>query len=261
VSQNDLSILICSCDEYADIWPQFFFFIKKHWPDCPWPLYLMTNHKNWDYPGLTVVNVGHAPWGTRFLNAVNALKTKYALIFMEDYLLLETPDESFIRQALDFMRDEEISYLRLYPVPGPDRIIKRLRDIDIGEINRGSDYRVSLQAAIWDVDYIKRLARPKDSPWDFEISGTERSNRMKDKLCSVSAETRYPISYYCTAVDKGRWKKGAVKLCRGNGIKPDLKKRKIEPFYRRRNLRSVIKLIEIKEEAKRILKEKTLFRT
>ncbi len=252
MKQNQLSLLVCSCDDYADVWPAFFFFLKKNWPDCPWPIYLMTNQKNWDYPGLSIINVGHAPWGTRFLTAVKELKTKYALIFMEDYLLLETPHENFIRQALNFMRNEEISCLRLYPVPGPDRIIKRLHDIDIGEINRGSDYRVSLQASLWDVGYIKRLARPEDSPWDFEISGTERSNLMNDKICSVSAETRYPICYYCTAVDKGRWKKEAVKLCRENGIKPDLEKRKIEPFYRRKNMRSIMKLIEIKEEVKRM---------
>lgn len=251
---EELSILICSCDEYIDIWPAFFFFLKKHWPNCSWPIFLMTNHEKWSYPNLSVINVGDGAWGTRFLCALNELKTRYALILMEDYLLLKPPDESFINAAMNYMREERVSYLRLFPLPGPDRIINRLQDIDIGEIEPGSDYRVSLQASLWDVDYIKKLVRPEDSPWDFELAGTKRSNRMEDKLHSVSSETRYPISYYCTAVDKGRWKKEAVKLCRKNGIKPDLSKRKIEPYYRRKNIRLVFKLLEIKQEIKKLFK-------
>lgn len=251
MAKQDLSILICSCDEYDDVWPPFFFFFNRHWPDCPWPLYLMTNNKDYNYPGLEIIKVGQGAWGTRFLRAVSRVKTKYILILMEDYFLLEKPDENFINQAIDFASENNASYLRLYPCPGPDRITAALEDIDIGEINKHSDYRVSLQAAIWDVDYINRLARKDDSPWDFEISGSERTNQMDDRLYSVSTETRYPISYYCTAVVKGCWKKEAVKMCRNNRLRLDLKKRKIEPFYLRRNIRPIIELLELKNNLKK----------
>ncbi len=248
---NDFSILVCSCDEYSDVWPPFFAFFRKHWPECPWPLHMMTNQKEFDFPSLSIVKVGFAPWGERFLKAIEQVGGKYILILMEDYFLLEKPDEDFLRQAVAFMREQRASYLRLFPRPGPDRITGTLEGIEIGEIDKHSDYRVSLQASIWDVDYLKRLTRREDSTWDFEIEGTRRSNQMDDKLYSVSDRGRFPISYYCTAVVKGLWRKEAVRLCRKNHVPVDTSGRGMEPFYLRWNIKPIIEMIEIKNDLKR----------
>jgi len=37
------SILIPSCDKYSDLWRPFFTLFWRHWPDCPFPVYLGSN--------------------------------------------------------------------------------------------------------------------------------------------------------------------------------------------------------------------------
>lgn len=245
--REDFSILICSCDKYEDVWSLFFSFFNKHWGDCPYPLYLMTNEKEYSGSGVTTVFTGkESDWSSAFLKAVEQVGTKYILILMEDYFLLEKPNCDFIDQAVEYMRENGLSYLRLFPRPRPDNITSAIEGVEIGEIARHSEYRVSLQAAIWDIDYLKRLIRPGESAWELEIKGTERSNEMPDMLYSLVKEEDTPVPYLCTAVVKGYWVKEAVELCRKNKVKIDLNKRKIEPFYVRRNIRSIIKLVDLK---------------
>ena len=254
--ENSLSVLICSCDKYEDAWLPFSFFLNKFWNNSFFPIYLMTNFKKYEDNRINTIKTGEdIDWSTNFLKAINEIKTKYILIFMEDYFLTEKPDTDFIKKALNYMEHNKISYFRLFPCPGPDKIIDKIDDIEIGEIEKKSEYRVSLQLAIWDKDYLKRLIKIGESAWEFEIKGTERTNFMEDRLISISRNTRYPIKYFCTAIVKGYWKREAVKLCEENGIKIDLKKRKIEPFYIEKDIRFIIEIVNFKNRVKRKIKK------
>ena len=37
------SVLVPSCDAYADLWIPFFALFWRYWSDCPFPVYLGTN--------------------------------------------------------------------------------------------------------------------------------------------------------------------------------------------------------------------------
>ena len=56
---NSVSILINSCDAYEDIWEPFFRCFSENWPDCPYPIYLNTETKEYnpDYIHVTSLNV------------------------------------------------------------------------------------------------------------------------------------------------------------------------------------------------------------
>ncbi len=43
-TNSELAILVCSCDKYADVWEPFFKLFFKFWPDCPYPIYLLSNY-------------------------------------------------------------------------------------------------------------------------------------------------------------------------------------------------------------------------
>lgn len=257
-TEKDLSILVCSCDKYNDVWHPFFFFLKKFWSNCPFPIYLMTNFKEYEDNNIITIKTGKdIDWSTNFLKAINEIDSKYILIFMEDYLLIEKPNTEFIKKAIDYITKNKISYLRLFPSPGPDRIIDKIDDIAIGEIVKKSEYRVSLQLSIWDKEYIKEIIRTGESAWEFEINGTERTNFKDYRLLSISRDTDYPIKYFCTAIVKGYWKKEAVKLCKDNGIQLDLKKRKIEPFYIEKKIKFINEIVNLKNKIK--IKFKKIF--
>ncbi len=246
---QDLAILICSCDSYEDVWSPFFYFFHKYWADCPWPVYLMTNHKEYADPSVSTIATGEdKDWSTGFLRAVERMNSRHVLIIMEDYFLLDKPNQAFLEQAVPFMRKHRLSYLRLFPRPAPDDSLGELANTAIGRISKHADYRVSLQAAIWDTDYIKRLVRVGESAWEMEINGSQRSRSMPDRLASVANEEDTPIPYLCTAVVKGYWTKEAVRMCRQSSLQIDLKKRRKEPFYVRRNIRPIIAMVEMKNQ-------------
>ena len=46
-------------------------------------------------------------------------------------------------------------------------------------ISQNADYKISLQAALWDVGVLKSLMRRNESGWDAEIEGTKRAHASK----------------------------------------------------------------------------------
>ena len=42
VNSSACTVLCCSCDKYADLQPKFLALFRKYWPDCPFPLVLVT---------------------------------------------------------------------------------------------------------------------------------------------------------------------------------------------------------------------------
>src|SRR5438445_11681875 len=40
---SSVAIIVSSCDAFFDAWRPFVFFFRKHWSDCPFPVYLIVN--------------------------------------------------------------------------------------------------------------------------------------------------------------------------------------------------------------------------
>ena len=66
-----LAILICSCDAYADVWDPFFTLFFRHWPDCPWPIYLIANHRRYPDDRVNTLLLGDdKDWSTNILRCI-----------------------------------------------------------------------------------------------------------------------------------------------------------------------------------------------
>ena len=216
------AILISSCDKYYDLWEPFFSLFFKYWPDCPYQVYLSTNHKIYDNPRVNIIRMGEdADWTTGFRFSLDQIPYKYVIVMMEDFLPIQSVDTHRIEKLISFMENKGAGCLRLYPCPGPD--LPCSDNQDVGEISKGSAYRLSLQAAVWDKKILLELLRDGESAWELEIKGTERTNELEAPFLSVRENS--PIPYYCTAVVKGKWVKGAVQLCKKEGIEVDLRAR------------------------------------
>ena len=56
---NNVSIVVSSCDLFEDCWAPFIHSMRKYWPDCEWPVYVISNHKAIDGPeGFSFIKVG-----------------------------------------------------------------------------------------------------------------------------------------------------------------------------------------------------------
>jgi hypothetical protein len=225
---NKTAVLISSCDRYQDLWKPFFTLFFKYWPDCPYPIYLSTNHCRYDDNRVKIMAAGDdTDWSSGFRSVIERIPHPYVIVFMEDYLFMKPVDTEKIERLIAYMDKNKAGYLRLVPSPGPD--LPCPDNEDVGAISKGSDYRLSLQTAIWEKNALLNLLRNGETAWELELKGTKRTNELDVPFLSV--KNNPPIHYFCTAVIKGKWVKEAVDLCRGEGIEVNLKIRPMQtPF-------------------------------
>lgn len=215
---NTCTIVVSSCDAYSDAWYPFFTLFFKYWSDCPFSMYLISDRKKYLDSRVNVLQIEDKKWASNMLEALGSIKTPYILYMQEDYFLKSRVDTKKILWYVEKMSEWDAGYLRLMPSPKPDRVFEA--DHSFGVISTGSPYRVSLQAAIWSVETLKKILRPGESGWDMEKKGSERSGVLSELFLSSYKPV---LDYYApTAIKKGRWMPGALWLCKKEGIVVDV---------------------------------------
>jgi hypothetical protein len=191
-------------------------------------------------------------WAQNCKKCLNQIETEYIILLQEDFLIRRIVDTSKIMEYFEYMKSRNAACLRLYPSPPPDRITKDR--VEIGEIDRGSAYRVSLQAAIWHMKSLSDLLKDGESPWDMEEKGSQRSNYTNKPFLSIIRDPAVPlpIDYFSTGVVGGIWVRRAVKLLNEENIKIDKSDRPIESILRQLKRE---KYLPIKGKAGKILRK------
>jgi len=202
--QNDkteCSILVTSCDSYADLWTPYFKQFWTNWPDCPYPVFLSTNCKSFDDPRVTTLNAGsESNWTNQVRRHLELLETPYVLMSLEDFFLRRPVPTARVQECLRTLTELGGHTLRLVCRPGPNCPIPC--HSEIGSIDCGAPYRVSTQAAIWNRQSLLSLMRTDESIWDFEIKGSERSRAFATGFYGVRRDV---LTYGHHVVDRGKW--------------------------------------------------------
>jgi len=176
--QPDCSLLVLSCDAYSDLWAPFFNLLKRHWPDCPFPIYLGCGTKNFFFPEIRVLkSLGEADWSKCVYDYLAQIPTAYVLIVLDDFFLRDRVENSLIDYALKFAIQTSANQVRLVPLPGPTHRIPG--EERIGMCAPGLRYRVSAQATIWRSQALLELLRPGESAWQFEVNASLRSEAQE----------------------------------------------------------------------------------
>ena len=238
---NQLSILVMSCDLYADAWPVFFECFQKYWMDCPYPVYLGSNQKHFNHPNVHTVMVGpDMNWAHSAQKMVEAIDSEYVLIFLEDFFLTRPVDSQQVATLFRALVDLDGAYLRLKPFPRPDHIVSAYPDL--GLIEPGAPYRVALQAAIWKKQVFLRLLKPGETPWQMELRGTVRSEGLPEAFYSVWKSA----IHYQAGITLGKWTPSALRLLQRHNITPDLSVRPVltaDQAWRREYSRSINRIL------------------
>lgn len=186
--QDKLTILVCSCDKYEDLWTPFFTLLKKYWDTDGIKIILNTETKGFSFDGLDIqcVHTEKAmSYGARMLNALSHIRTKYVLALLDDFFIRSTVDNARLEQIINWMEaDSDIVYFNC-------DINKTYIDWEVDKypgfrrIPPGNDYILSMQAAIWRTNQLKKHWRPDVTPWEWEL------------LCNVLPSKRADLKYYC----------------------------------------------------------------
>jgi len=148
---------------------------------------------------VTPLLAGGLPWSDSLRGFLNEIATDYVLLLLEDFFLCAQVRTSRFFEHLNALGKLDGKVLRLHPNPRPTISVRGFKTI--GEQHRLAPFRVSLQASIWNKQALMDLLRDGESPWEFELNGTIRSQTQPRGLY-CTWKTEFP---YQQVVERGKW--------------------------------------------------------
>ncbi len=216
------AVLVVSCDNYSDVWQPFFELFKRFWGNCPYPVYLLTNHLRPNIDNVTIVNVGDdISWSDNLLTGLKQIKEEYVFLFLEDLMLEGSVDSAKVKEVFDWTIENQINYVRLNPSTKPDVQYNST----VGIVSKGTIYRASVVVCLWKKSLLSALLKKGENAWEFEKYGSIRSDEH-DGFYSTYQDY-FPI---INSIIKRVWETSAVSKLKSLGVKLDFSKRRKMTF-------------------------------
>ena len=223
-------IVVSSCDSYSDAWDPFLALFARYWPDCPWPVWWISNEKRVGDPRVqTFAGGADGGWATNLSRWLDHVQPASIIYLQEDYFLQSPVDSTRLQSVVDYALTSGAGFIRLAGSPAPDRDYDN--PFGLGELSPGLKFRCSLQAAWWDVATLRQILVAGESGWEMEMAGSRRSDRLPAPFLAVRPGESLIDYFYDTAILKGKWLPGAIDLCRREGIDVDLSNRPVHPRF------------------------------
>jgi hypothetical protein len=229
------TVLVNSCDSFADCWEPFFTLLGRYWPDCPAPVVLNTEYMEYQHPGVEIVATAAArslgterrpTWSEVTKACLDRIETDVVLYLQDDYFLHAPVREDLIDRFTSVLLETDATSLRLFEthLSGPWRATE---NDDVWQVLPSSEYLISLQAGLWRTDRLRAHLRPHETAWEFEVLGSKRVRRAGDLILCVdrdrftAVEDRV-IPYGVTGINKGKWvREHVIPLFADHGIEVD----------------------------------------
>jgi hypothetical protein len=231
---SSVAIVVSSCDAFFDAWRPFVFFFRKHWSDCPFPVYLIVNQLRVRSNILQPISVGpDRNWASNMAIALAAIPQPYILYFQEDYFLNGDVKSEQLAQDFIYAFEKDAASFCFYPRSQLEPNFMPLND-RFGIVPRDSDGRTRLQVALWKKEVLQATLRPGESAWNMEARASDRTQELL-VLC-YSQRRDLPIPYLMSAIVRGLWTPQALALCEQAGVEilPRFRSRHSDVAWRRR---------------------------
>ena len=198
---NDIDIVVASCDSYSDVWPHFFENFFKKWEDCPFDIHLISNKKIYNHEKVKNINVGiDKSWSENLKKGLKSIKKEYIILFIDDLIINQKICSNYLKKILSWVEIKSPNYVRLHTSNKPKKY-----DELLGVIHSEDPYRSSTMPSIWKKSVLRELLKDGESAWDFEIVGSRRARKF-NKFYSVNKN----LIFLDNAIIKGRWQKSIV---------------------------------------------------
>jgi hypothetical protein len=184
------AFLIISCDKYAELWDTHFNCLDEHWADCPFPKYILTNHKDSLRSDVTAIKVGDdLTWSANLKKALKILHNDYdyVLVTFDDLFLVEKVNGRILHSVLESFHSINGQFLQL--IKWHNKPVK-LNSL-LGLIEPGSLYRPNCVFSLWNIEVLDSLLLPEENAWQFEKNGSARSDRYNGFYVVLSDVFRY----------------------------------------------------------------------
>lgn len=171
------AILVVSCDRYCSLWSIFFERLRRFWPDCDYPVYLLSNTVSFSADGVRVILTHEdRDWSSNLQVALSQIDADYVLLMLDDAPLDGPISNSRIYEFLREMTARNMRHLNLKARPrGQISVSRRFK-----QYATGVSYRASVCPCIWDKRTLLELLVPGETAWQFEIRGSRRSDAFEE---------------------------------------------------------------------------------
>ncbi len=229
------AVLVTSCDNYEDAWNPFFTLFSIMWQDCPYPLFLNTETKNYAHEKLEITCLHPTrpakknktiSWSNRLRQAVEQIDAPYILFFLEDFFLMSEVRADVVEKCLTHMEEtSDVGFVNFYSDPHTSEVVWD----EFSPIDPEYDYGINTMTALWNKEYLLAILRD-ENPWDFEFFATRRAKKMPYR-CLTHLKEFPPVFDYSIKIEngygiyQGKWLKNNQSLFEKHGIKVDLEKR------------------------------------
>lgn len=223
---NDASVLIYSCDAYADIWQPFFTLLFRYW-DCPYDVYVATESLDCNLIGVEALH-GTGSWTDRMRQAVEQIPTRYVIGMCEDMFLRREVKQYVIDNCIITM--DENPYIACMNFEKEYQSIEPCDVFGFGRKPDNGDYRLSCQPTLWRRSVLLDLLDKPMSAWSWEMSSAQAPNQY-DYLIWTDDDDDLVFEYgyhnnQWFGIRKGQWVgRDVVPLFQKEGIEVDFKKR------------------------------------
>ena len=196
---NDLAIVVLSCDKFSSLWPLFFKRLDKNFPINCAKVYLLSNYVDLKVKSSHLVHVvcvgKDISWSANLRKLLIGISEPNVLLLMDDAPLseaIETEDFQFFYSSFI---EHKMNYLNLKASPAPNRDVGR----HYGEIRPTTGYRTAVIPSFWRKDILLDLLKDDESAWQFEVYGSKRSERYQGFF-----SVRKPLIVFDHIVIKGK---------------------------------------------------------
>lgn len=233
----DLSILVCSSDNYSDLWEPFFKLLDKYWNEIPCKIILNTESKNFQFKKLIINSYNYnkiskrkSLYGERMIYNLNIISTKYTLLLLDDFFIRRDVDTERISEIIKWM--EEDQKIACFSFDESKYISEKSKYNGFGLLKRFSPYKLNMQAGIWRTQTLIKYWKKYDNPWIWEIFGNYQTFDEDDKFYAIKSHLSSPIYYGYNpdgmGVFRGKWViEDVASLFAENNINVDYNKRGI----------------------------------
>ena len=194
---NNIALLISTYDHSEDLWSPLEQTYLKYWKDIELPIYLTTNHMEFESKLFNSLKIGdELSWSDNLIKSLNKIKQEYVLLTFDDLFLTNNVDNQFINQLMTRAIESKFNYLQFYRSISKGR---RMDDFIFKKLNK-TRYKNSTIWSFWNKDILIELLQKDENAWEFETNGNIRSYKYKDFY-----STRRNVIPFVNGIVKGIW--------------------------------------------------------
>ena len=217
---SKLTILINSCEQFSDMWPNIFNLYEKNWSNHPTLKVITGGTKDTLYPKESFLEYD-GEMSDRLLKAIDEVKTKYIFLSFDDYYPIKPVCKDKIQQIVNVLEDNNYDYCRIFNKPKIKG--KKIDQIKYQVMPLTNYYEVNFYPSIWKVSSLKNVLKQNEVIWKLEARLTRRCKEQNFTCCCVHNKG---IFDFIDVVRKGKYLRNAYRyLKRSDLYISDRKKR------------------------------------